>query len=118
MPRPAPIALLAVCSMALGGCGVGGAKEGPDSNDKRADALACLKEEKGLDARLDGTDAIQVGDARRGPRIRFFLTRGEAEALQFQGRAEGTLQSGSALIYVREGRDDLLEQVEACIDNL
>ena len=118
MPRRAPIAVLAACSLTVGGCSLGGAKQGPESNDKRAEALACLEEEKGLDARLDGRDAIQIGDPRRGPRIRFFLTRGEAEALQFQGRAEGTLQSGSALIYVRENRDELLEQVEDCVDNL
>jgi hypothetical protein len=114
--RIATLALMASCALAAG-CG-GGAKEGPESNDKRGAALGCLTGEKKLDARLAGEDAIQVGDTRTGPRIRFFLTRGEAEAAQFQGTAEGTIQSGSALIYVRRNGDDLLEQIEDCVDNL
>jgi hypothetical protein len=109
-------ALVAVCALALAACG--GAKEGPESNDKRGVALDCLKRDKGLDARLVGEDEIQVGDTRTGPRLRFFITRGQAEAEQFEGRAEGTLQSGSALIYVRDNPDELLEKVEDCIDNL
>jgi hypothetical protein len=102
-------------AVALPGCG--GSKAGPDSNDKRVDALNCLNDKK-LDARMSGKDAIQVGDARTGPRIRFFLTRGQAEGAQFEGTAEGTLQSGAALIYVRNNGDELLEQVEDCIDSL
>jgi hypothetical protein len=116
MHRTLPPALIAVCALALGACG--GAKEGPESNDKRDVALDCLKRDKGLDARLDGEDAIQVGDPRTGPRLRFFITRGQAEAEQFEGRAEGTLASGSALIYVRNNSDELLEKVEDCIDTL
>ena len=100
---------------ALAGCG---SKEGPESNDKRGAALDCLKNDKKLPARLAGADSIQIGDGRTGPRIKFFLTRGEAEAAQFQGGAEGTVQSGSALIYVRRNGDELLKQVEDCIDNL
>jgi hypothetical protein len=114
--RIAFLALMVPCTLAAG-CG-SGEKEGPESNDKRGAALACLTGDKQLDARLQGKDGIQVGDARTGPRIRFFLTRGEAEAAQFQGTAEGTIQSGSALIYVRRNPDDLLEQIEACVDNL
>jgi hypothetical protein len=114
--RIASLVLVVPCALGAG-CG-SGTKEGPESSDKRGEALACLTGEKQLDARLEGKDAIQVGDARTGPRIRFFLTRGEAESAQFQGTAEGTIQSGSALIYVRHGSDDLLEQVEACVDNL
>jgi hypothetical protein len=71
-----------------------------------------------LDARLSGKDAIQVNDPRTGPRVKFFLTRGQAEAAQFEGTAEGTLESGAALIYVRANGDDLLEKVEDCIDSL
>lgn len=104
--------------MALPLAGCGSTKVGPDSNDKRQAALTCLTDKQKLDARLRGSDAIQVGGTSSGPRIRFFLTRGEAEAAQFEGTAEGTVQSGSALIYVRRNGDKLLEQVEDCIDNL
>jgi hypothetical protein len=108
------IALLLV--LALAGCG--GTKVGPDSNDKRAAALDCLTSKHKLDARMAGKDSIQIGDPRTGPRIRFFLTRGQAEAAQFEGTAEGTLESGAALIYVRGNGDKLLKQVEDCVDSL
>jgi hypothetical protein len=91
---------------------------GPDSNDARTEALDCMTQKHHLDARLSGKDSIQVGDARTGPRVKFFLTRGQAEAAQFEGTAEGTLESGAALIYVRANGDDLLAQVEDCIDSL
>ena len=107
---------LLVLPLAVAGCT--GTKVGPNSNDKRQDALTCLNDRYGLDARLVGKDAIQIGDPRTGPRIRFFLTRGQAEGAQFEGTAEGTLQSGAALIYVRRNGDELLEKVEDCIDSL
>jgi hypothetical protein len=104
--------------LALAFAGCGGTKVGPDSNDKRGAALDCLTSKYNLDARMSGKDEIQIGDARTGPRIRFFLTRGQAEAAQFEGTAEGTLQSGAALIYVRDNGDKLLKQVEDCVDSL
>ena len=112
---PAPVTAVFACAV-FAGCG--GTKEGPESNDKRGAALACLTGEKHLPARLAGKDAIQIGATKTGPRIRFFLTRGEAEGEQFAGKAEGAEQSGSALIYVRHASDSLLKQVESCVDNL
>lgn len=111
-----PTALVAAGALVASGCG--GTKEGPESNDRRGEALACLTQSKQLDARLVGEDEIQVGNATTGPKVRFFITRGVAEAEQFEGRAEGTLQSGSALIYVRKGDDDLLAKIEDCVDSL
>jgi hypothetical protein len=110
------IAITALAAATLTGCG--GTKVGPDSNDARTDALNCLTQKHHLEARLSGKDAIQVGDPRRGPRVKFFLTRGQAEAAQFEGTAEGTLESGAALIYVRANGDAVLEKVEDCIDSL
>src|SRR3954447_8945535 len=100
---------------ALAGCG--GSKVGPDSNDARTGTLDCLTQKHHLEARLSGKDSIQVGDPTTGPRIKFFLTRGQAEAAQFEGTAEGTLESGAALIYVRANGDDPLEKVEDCVDS-
>ena len=114
MRRAVPLAV----ALAIGVAGCGNTKAGPDSNDKRADALTCLTDKYKLQARMVGDDTIQVGDPRTGPRIRFFLTRGQAEGAQFEGTAEGTLQSGAALIYVRKNGDDLLEKVEDCVDSL
>jgi hypothetical protein len=122
MPRLAlPLTLLA---LALVGAGCGGAYDPraglPDevADDTRAVALSCLTEHEQLDARLSGEDEIAVGDDATGPRIRFYLTGGESEAAQFEGKAEGTEQIGSALLFVREGSDDELERVEFCLDHL
>src|SRR3954463_1924530 len=105
-----------VLAAALTGCG--GTKVGPDSNDARAQALDCITQKHHLQAVLSGKDSIQVGDPKTGPRVKFFLTRGQAEAAQIEGTAEGTLESGAALIYVRANGDDVLEKVEDCIDSL
>ena len=117
MPRRLPL-LAALAALALPGCGIGSDDAGPDPEDKRAATLECLRDEKGVDAREAGPTGIQVGDPATGPRVRFYLTSGEAEAAQFKGTQEGSEHIGSALLFVREGSDDVLEDVEACLDSL
>jgi hypothetical protein len=112
----AVIPALALSAAVAAGCG--GPDYDADPNDKRAVALECLTETKRLDARLDGEDAIVVGDAETGPRIRFFLTNGEAEAEQFEGRGEGSELIGNALLFTREGSEEVLAEVEHCLDEL
>ena len=104
--------LCALAGALLAGCG---ASDEDGGGGDRAAALGCLKE-KGVAARPVGTDSVQVGDPATGPRIRFFLTNGQAEAFQFQGRAEGAEQIGEALLFTRRGSEDLLERVESCLD--
>ena len=107
---------------ALAGCGSDDAGPTEDESDKRALALECLTEEKGVEARLDGEDGIVLSGDETRPRIKFFLTAGEAESAQFQGEAEGTEQIGAALLYVepevREDSEELLEDVENCLAEL
>ena len=117
------VAALATVGLVAASAGCGGsdrprAATGADENDKRAAALECLRDEQGMAATPVGEDLIQVGDPRRGPRIRFFLTAGEAEAKQFEGGAEGSEQIGSALLFVRKGGEAELEKVEACLDDI
>jgi hypothetical protein len=109
-------AAVAVAALLVAGCG--GPDYDADPNDKRAVALECLTETKDLNARLDGEDAILVGDSETGPRIRFFLTSGEAEAEQFEGRGEGAEQIGNALLFTRGGSEEELADVEHCLDEL
>jgi hypothetical protein len=108
-----------VCAlvMATGGCGGGRdlGDAGPNPNDKRAVALLCLRDEKGLDARLSGEKSIAV-DGPSGPRIDFFVSSGEAEGQQFQGKAQNAEQVGAALLYVNRGSDGLLQPIEECLD--
>jgi hypothetical protein len=109
---------LALACAGLAGCGLSSGGSGPDSSDKLPDALRCLRQDKRLAARQAGRDSIQVGDPARGPRIRFFLTGGEAEAAQFEGREEGSEQIGASLLYVRRADDHTLQDVETCLDDL
>ena len=110
--------LLALAAVVLPGCGIGSDDVGPDPSDKRAATLDCLVEEKGVRARPAGPSGIQVGDPATGPRVRFYLTSGEAEAAQFKGTQEGSEHIGSALLFVRDGSDAVLEDVESCLDSL
>jgi hypothetical protein len=114
-----PAILLACAALAASGCSLSSSDDsGVDPNDKRATALECIKEDEGLDARLVGNDRIQVGDEKTGPRIRFFLTGGQAEAEQFEGRGEGAEQIKNSLLFVRQGSEDDLGGIEACLNDL
>lgn len=103
----------------LAGCSPGRAASGggPNPNDKRGQALACLRAD-GLPALPVGDDRIVVGEGRGAPRIRYFTTSGEAEALQFKGGAEGAEQIGNALLWTGSASDRLLERIEACLDEV
>jgi hypothetical protein len=114
---------LALSSYLLVACGgddtSGSAPPPPDPNDKRGLALYCLEYEKEIQAKEVGENAIQVGDdPESDPRIEFFVTSGEAEGRQFQGNAQGAEHIGNALLFVREGSDELLEEIEACLQDL
>jgi hypothetical protein len=112
---------ISLASLALAGCGLGSEDAGGgDDTDDRTAAITCL-EEAGLDARLEGEEGeeeIVIGDSANAPRIKFFLTAGEAEAEQFQGQGEGAEQIGGALLYVGDGSDDVLEDAEKCLSDL
>jgi hypothetical protein len=114
------LVLVALGLAALPGCAIGSSdgSGNADDSDKQAVALDCLTKDKGLDARDDGDNAITVDNPKTGPRIVFYLTSGEAEARQFEGDAEGSEQIGSALLFVRDGSDDVLNDVESCLDDL
>lgn len=117
--RAAAAALAALLAVGTAGCGISSdGDEGTDPNDKRASALECLTEEKDLDARLMGSNAIQVGDPGSGPRIRFFLTNGQAEAEQFAGRGEGAEQIKSAWLFTRDASERTLQATEECLNEL
>ncbi len=108
-------ALLAGCS--LGSDDAGG---GNDLDDRSA-TMACLQD-AGVSTRDwwagRTTRRSSSATAPTAPRIKFFLTAGEAEAEQFQGRGEGAEQIGGTLLYVGDGSDDQLEPVEKCLADL
>jgi len=119
------LAVAAACAaaLALAACGggdeparPGGKGQPPDPNDKRAVALDCFVNKEGLQARLVGEKAIQVG-APGGPRIEFLISTGEAEGRQFQGDAQGAEQIGSTLLFLNDGTEDQLEKLERCLED-
>jgi hypothetical protein len=112
--------LAVACTLALtvAGCGLGSDDAAPDEDgDIRATVMTCFEAE-GIDARFEGEEGneeIVIGDGPGAPRVRFFLTAGESEAAHFQGEGEGSEQIGATWLYVNEGSDDLLEEVENCL---
>ena len=117
-----PLLLLAVLALGLAACGSDDAAPLADDAPARDVVLACLNDEMGLDARLDGENEIAVGPGESRPRIRFYLTAAEAEAAQFRGDGEGAEQIGQALLFVEpevsDESEELLEDVEACLQDL
>ncbi len=117
--RSLSLSQVVACTLAVaaGGCGGGGSDlkdAGPNPNDKRAVAFACIRDEKGMDARLAGEKSIQV-DGPAGPRIEFFVSSGEAEGQQFQGKAQNAEQVGAALLFVNRGSEEQLQRLEECL---
>jgi hypothetical protein len=113
---------LALVAAVLAGCSLGSEDAGGgDDLDNRSAAMVCLEDAGIDDARLvgrEGKQEIVIGDSADPPRIKFFLTAGEAEAEQFQGHGEGAEQIGGTLLYTGDGSDDLLEPVEKCLADL
>ena len=105
---------LLLVAAALPGCGIGSSDASPDEGDTRSVVMACLDKEQ-VPAHEVGDSDVVIGDGPGAPRIKFFLTAGESEAAQFQGKGEGTEQIGAAWLYVNEGSDDLLKPVEDCL---
>jgi hypothetical protein len=112
-------AVACAAAVAASGCGGGGDDDairqaGPNPNDKRSVALACITREKELPARLVGEKSIEL-EGPDAPRIEFFVSSGEAEARQFRGEAQEAEQVGAALLFVNGGSDEVLLKVEQCL---
>jgi hypothetical protein len=112
-----PLVLVAV---AAAGCGSSDAGGNVDQNDLPAVALDCIQQHQ-IGATRTGAEGDEIVlDA--GPKIKFYLTADEAIGAQFRGRAEGSEQIGSALLYVdpdtSKKQDDMLHDVEICLASL
>jgi hypothetical protein len=119
MKRSLVALALVLAVVPIAGCGLGSNDAGgsSDDSDKRAVAMTCFQD-KGIDAQLKGENGVVIGQSAGAPHVKFFLTAGESEAAAFEGRGEGAEQIGSALLYVGNGGDDLLKNVENCLASL
>ena len=115
--RPA-VLLCAILLLVVAGCGSdrGGGDGGPDPNDKRAVALACIRDDQNLPARLSGEKSIQV-DGAGGARVEFTVSSGEAEGRQFQGEAQDAEQIGAALLFINDASEEQLKKIETCLED-
>jgi hypothetical protein len=108
-------------ALALAACGSDDASPGGDDGDAPSATIACLAA-KGIEARETDEDEVELTGAAEGTRIRFYLTAGEAEAVQFEGEGEGSEQIGEALLFVEPEVDpeteDVLGDVERCLAEL
>ena len=84
--------------------------------DKRGVALACIRDEKGIEATPVGDKGIAIGPDGKDSRIDFFQSSIEAEGAQFEGKGEGAEQIGAALFYVRELPEQALIEIEDCLN--
>lgn len=113
-----PLLILTLAAVAAAGCGSSDGSPSNDDSDTRATVFSCITEDEGIAARLAGDEEIAV-DGPGKPRIRFYLTAGEAEAAQFEGAGEGAEQIGAALLFVQpkitDASEDLLEKIENCL---
>lgn len=110
--------LLLPLVLAVSGCGIGSSDASPSENEDDWTATQACLQEKEIDSTLLDDRKIQVGEKGSGPRIEFYLTPGQAEATQFAAAAEGTEQIGTALLWVEDGSEDLLFEIEDCLDDL
>jgi len=85
--------------------------------DKRGVALACIRDEKGIEATAVGDKGIEIEVDGKQSRVDFFQSSLEAEGEQFEGRAEGAEQIGAALFYVRELSEQTLVEIEDCLND-
>lgn len=63
-----------------------------------------------------GDPAIQIGHAGSGPLAVFAATPGAAQNLQIEGKAQGAMVIGSALVFPNRASDALMAKVTACMD--
>ena len=80
----------------------------------RDSATRCLSDH-GITSQPVDSNTLQIVGPGAQPRIVFGTTPGEADARSFAAKAEGAEQIANALVYVNQGSDGLLRQVETCL---
>jgi len=86
-----------------------------EAEDKRGVALACLRDRHGINVSPEGDKGVDIVDDEDA-RIAFYQSSLEAEAVQFEGRAEGAMQVGAALFFIGDLPEQALIEIEECLN--
>jgi hypothetical protein len=127
-------AACALVAVSLSGCGVASKPEAGSAQavtaakhavaDPRTKHIRCLTTdhipytEETLHTATSGPSgypSIQVGKAPSGPLAEFAATPGAAQNVQIEGKSQGALVIGSALLYPNQASDALMQRVDKCM---
>jgi hypothetical protein len=62
-----------------------------------------------------GDPSIQIGKAPSGPLAVFAATPGASQNVQIEGKAQGAMVIGSAVVYPNQASDAFMEKVDKCM---
>jgi len=121
-------AACALAAVSLSGCGVaskpeaGSAQAAAVAHQQKADPRTrhakCLAADHipYTEEQAGGYPSIQIGKAPAGPLAEFAATPGAAQNLQIEGKSQGAMVIGSALVFPNQASDSLMAKVTACMD--
>jgi hypothetical protein len=121
-------AACALAAVSLSGCGVASKPEAGSAQaatvahhelaDPRTRRVKCLKADHipYTEKRLGGYPAIQIGSPPGGPVAEFTKTPGAAQNVQMEGKAQGAMVIGSALVFPNQASDAFMAKVDACLE--
>ncbi|HTU98328.1 MAG TPA: hypothetical protein VMF14_20935 [Solirubrobacteraceae bacterium] len=127
-------AACALVAVSLSGCGVASKPEAGSAQaataakhslaDPRTRHIRCLTEDHipyteetlhPASAGPSGYPSIQIGKAPSGPLAEFTKTPGAAQNVQMEGKSQGALVIGAALVYPNQASDALMDRVDKCM---
>ena len=121
-------AACALAAVSLSGCGVASKPEAGSARaatvahhelaDPRTKHIRCLAEDHipYTEENVNGYPSIQVGSAPSGPLAEFTKTPGAAQNVQMEGKSQGAMVIGSALLFPDQASDALMAKVQKCMD--
>jgi hypothetical protein len=127
-------AACALVAVSLSGCGIASKPEAGSAQaatsakhslaDPRTKHIRCLTEDhipftegtvKNGWTQPAGDPSIQIGHAPSGPLAVFAATPGAAQNVQIEGKAQGAMVIGSALVFPNQASDAFMQRVDKCM---
>jgi hypothetical protein len=127
-------AACALVAVSLSGCGVASKPEAGSAQaataakhslaDPRTKHIRCLTADhipyteetlRTATSGPNGYPSIQIGKAPSGPLAEFPATPGAAQNVQIEGKSQGAMVIGSALVFPNQASDALMQRVDKCM---